>query len=129
MTVRLQRHGDMFLSRCALAERPGYELVALVDSGAADTFISTNTCQLAGLQHMSSSGNVGCIHGDEHMMVEVARYRGTLILDGHATHKAFFAMPDPVIGGMYLDAVLGRDVLCHFDVRLNWRDGFGTMGR
>ena len=33
----------------------------------------------------------------------------------------------PVVGGLHVDVVLGRDILRHFKVTLNWRDGTGML--
>ena len=128
MSVLLQEHGGMFMAKCMLNEWPGHELLALVDSGANATFVAASICKRARLKYRGTKDNLGCIHGEGHRGVEVGIYQGTIATGGKTGAGTVYALNDGVeIGGISIDAVLGHDVLKYFDVRLNWKGGFGSM--
>lgn len=55
-------------------------------------------------------------------------YRGLITLGAKSGSGTVYEIDTrPVVGGMRVDVVLGRDVLRHFKVTLNWRDGEGFL--
>ena len=128
MSIPLQEHGGMFLAQCTMNEWPGHELVGLVDSGAAVTMVARSVCERARLKCTGMYHKVGCIHGESHTNTRVRTYHCTIVVGGKTGPGLVYELGVGVeINGISIDAILGHDVLKYFDVRLNWKGGFGSI--
>jgi len=118
----------VFFANCTLGAQGGVRLVGIVDSGSNRTYVSKKVCEREGLKLKGDKDDIMCIHGKKHRGTPVRYYRGVITVGTKSGNGLVYEIDTrPVVGGVHVDVVLGRDVLRHFKVTLNWRDGTGIM--
>lgn len=126
--IPLQRRGDTFLVECKLEALNQINLLGIIDSGSSVTFLSEKVCERASLKYKGSKDKFMRIRGKGHRKAAVRCYRGTITVGTKSGSGIVYALDvRPTVDGMRVDAVLGRDVLRHFKVTLDWRNGTGIL--
>ena len=124
----LKMRGDTLLANCALGGPSGIKILGVIDSGSSISFLSETACERAKLKYKGSENKFMCIHGKGHRKIDVRCYRGVIVVGTKAGSGTVYALDvRPTVNGMRVDAVLGRDILRHFRVTLDWRDGTGWL--
>lgn len=128
MAISLQKRGDTFLAECSLEEMGGVKLLGIVDSGASTSYVASKICDRAQLKYRGTKKSILCIHGKDHRMLGIRYYRGTITV-GTKSGCGMACEIDvrPKVEGTSVDAILGNDVLRHFNIALNHRDGTGFL--
>lgn len=128
MEIPLQKRGNTFLAKCTLGLPNGIDLLGIIDSGSSVSFVSPRARELAHLKYKGSESKFMCIHGKSHRKADVMCYRGVIVVGTRAGSGTVYALDvRPSVAGLRVDAVLGRDILRHFRVTLDWRDGTGWL--
>lgn len=128
MAIPLQKRGDMFLAECSLEELEGVKLLGIVDPGASTSYLASKVCERAQLKYRGTRSDILCVHGKEHRALKVKYYRGTITVGTKSGCGTVYAIDiRPRITGVSVDAILGNDVLHHFNIALNHRDGTGFL--
>ncbi|RNJ72258.1 MAG: hypothetical protein EB832_04125 [Thaumarchaeota archaeon S14] len=126
--MRLQLREGVFLVKCTLGAKEKIELMGIIDSGSSRTYVSKKACERARLKPKGSREDVMCVHGKKHRGAPVQYYRGLVSLGTKSGSGTVYEIDvRPVVGGLHVDVVHGRDILRHFKVTLNWRDGTGML--
>jgi len=126
--VRLQLRDGVFLAKCTLGDRDKLDLVGIVDSGSNRTYVSKRACERARLKRRGSSSDIMCVHGKKRRGAAVQYYRGLVTVGTKSGSGTVYEIDvRPTVGGLRVDVVLGRDVLRHFRVTLDWRNGTGSL--
>ncbi|RNJ74921.1 MAG: hypothetical protein EB824_02570 [Thaumarchaeota archaeon S15] len=128
MSVELKMRNGLFFARCTLNADTNIEMWGIVDSGSRTTFLTSAICDRAGLKYKGKLKNIVCSHGKSHRNLEVPTYRSTITL-GNVTVKCTSPAYDGrlMAGEINADAILGTNILCNFDGRLNWSAGTGSL--
>lgn len=119
----------MYLADCTIRGKHRLDLLGVVDSGSSITHVTTDARKRAGLEPTGYSQKFLCVHGQNHAGIEPKSHHGVITIgtvSGDGTACELDA--SPAVGGLRIGAVLGRDVLQHFNVDLHWRDGTGLLG-
>jgi len=128
MAIPLQKRGDMFLAECSLEGLEGVKLLGIVDSGASTSYVASKVCDRARLKYKGSRSDILCVHGKEHREIDIEYYRGTVTVGTKSGCGMVYKIDiRPRIAGVSVDAILGNDVLRHFNIALNHRDGTGFL--
>jgi len=103
-----------------------HKLLGIVDSGASSTHVTAEARKRAGLEYTGTARKFMCIHGVIHKDLKTRSYHGMVTLGTKSGSGIVYETVAPlVVGGQRVDAVLGRDILCNFNVSLCWKDGTG----
>lgn len=126
--ARLQLRDGVFLVKCTLGDRDRLNLGGIIDSGSSRAYVSKWACGRARLKRKGGRDDVMCVHGKKRRGTPAQYYRG-LVTVGTKSGNGTVCEIDvrPTVGGMRVDVVLGRDVLRHFRVTLDWRAGAGFL--
>ena len=128
MAMPLKMRGDTFFVECKLGGANKLDLLGVIDSGSSVSFLSETACERAKLEYKGSENKFMRIHGKGHRKIDARRYRGVIVVGTKAGSGTVYSLDvRPTVNGMRVDAVLGRDILRHFRVTLDWRDGTGWL--
>jgi len=128
MALRLHLRNGVYLADCVIGGKNRLETLGIVDSGASVTYVTTDTLSQAKLEPTGEAQKFLCVHGKNHAGIETRSYHGTVTLGTKSGSRKAYAIDTRLaVGGLRAGAVLGRDVLCHFNVDLHWMDGTGLM--
>ncbi len=62
------------------------------------------------------------------MKEKVRTYHGTVVVGDKTGSGIVYELGGGLeVSGIAIDAILGHDVLKHFDGRLSWKSGFGSL--
>lgn len=126
--IMLQMRNDVFLANCLLHAKDGLSLLGIVDSGSNRTYVSKKMCKLAGLKHKGTAVDTMCVHGRQHLGAPIRYYRGLVSLGTKPGSGRVYEIDTRlVVGGLRVDVLLGRDILRHFKVTLDWIGGVGHL--
>lgn len=126
--VELQMRNNVFLANCTLHAKESINLLGIVDSGANRTYVSRKVCELAGLKRKGTTEDTLCVHGRQHSGVPIQYYRGLVTLGTKPGSGRVYEIDTRlVVGGLLVDVLLGRDILRHFKVTLDWKGGTGYL--
>jgi len=124
-----KKEGDAFFVKVTVKGKTTKDLEALIDSGATHSFVANSECLDNGLIFDGARSGLLCIHGTQHKGVEIPVYKGELEL-GDFSQKdiEIFGLDDTVtVGSKKIEAVLGRNMLSHFTVNLDWKNCKGEL--
>jgi len=127
-TMRLEERNGLFFAKCVLHATPDMEIWGLVDSGSVVTFLTSSVCERAGLKYKGKQPGIVCSHGKSHRDIKIDTYRSVITLGGITVKCTSLAYNGRLgAGGIRADAILGHNVLCHFDGSLGWKGRTGTL--
>lgn len=127
-TIKLEGRNGAFFARCTLRASPDIEMWGIVDSGASVTFLAPSMCDRARLKYKGTQDGVVCVHGKRHADLGVRFYRAAMTLGNVTVNDRVYEYDGKLgFGGIQAHAILGRNILCNFDVNLGWLDGKGVL--
>jgi len=128
MAVRLRLVAGVFLDECELRGKEGLSLLGIVDSGASPTYVTVEARRSAHLEPTGRSKTFMCVHGKNHAGIATRSYYGRVMLGTKSGGGIVYEIDAPLaVGGLRVGVVLGRDMLQHLNVALNWKDGTGFL--
>lgn len=128
MVLCLHLRNGVYLADCVIGGKNRLETPGIVDSGASVTYVTMDALSQAKLEPTGEAQKFLCVHGKNHAGIETRSCHGAATLGTKSeSRKAYATDARLAVGGLRAGAVLGRDVLCHFNVDLHWMDGTGLM--
>lgn len=128
MALRLHLRNGVYLADCVIEGERRPEVLGIVDSGASVTYVTMDTLRQAKLKPTGEAQKFLCVHGQNHAGIETRSYHGVITLGAKSESGGVYAIDARLSAGdLSAGAVLGRDILRHFNVDLHWMDGTGLM--
>lgn len=116
------------MAKCALGLPNGMLPLGIMGSGSSVTFLPEKICERTQRKHKGSENKFMRIHGKSHRKFSVKCYRGMVVVGTKTGCGTVYALDvSPSVAGLRVDAVLGRDILRHFRVTLDWKGGTGWL--
>lgn len=102
--------------------------MGIVDPGASTSYVTSKICERAQLKYRGARKDILCVHGKGHRELGTKYYRGTTMVGTKSGCGVVYEIGvRPRVAGAVVDAILGNDVLRHFNIALNHRDGAGFL--